>query len=519
MIMLPTILLYIVGDLSSSILEIFTANKLGAFADDVFQLNYNAVNKDLFLMVIYICLSIAVVPIINMFGETMLFKNSLSHDIKCLSVFFNKTNESVNALSEGEVQSKIEDSLIDLRCNLVDISEKTVIIPITIVFVMINMLSNSYIYTLIILVTLPLRLVIPLLTKNRFARFDMEHKDYHAKIREKEIEILKYPYIIKIFGLDNRLTDSINEDYYKYLDKSEKHKIKFNTMVDTVNQFIGVIFNFVVLFSGAILAGNGHISPGSVAPMILYFNILNSCVENVGVIIKEIKEYSNDLLLIEELYNSQENEGGINISSIESIECRNLCYSIENVSIIRNLSFEIKKGEKVAIVGDNGSGKTTLLNILTGQLEDYSGEILINGVDMRKCNLNSLRECFSYITQNAFLFSCSVLENVKIGNFKAANFDINRVMSRLKILYLKDKCTSFNTNDLSGGEKQRVSIARSLLHNSDFMFIDEGDNNLDKASKGILAQCISNSKSTIIFVSHNQKMISYSDFIINIPSK
>ena len=88
------------------------------------------------------------------------------------------------------------------------------------------------------------------------------------------------------------------------------------------------------------------------------------------------------------------------------------------VHALKGINLEFRESEFVAILGHSGCGKTTLLNILTGQLEDYSGEILINGVDMRKCNLNSLRECFSYVTQNAFLFSCSVLENVKIGNFK-----------------------------------------------------------------------------------------------------
>ncbi|MCD8095879.1 MAG: ATP-binding cassette domain-containing protein [Ruminococcus sp.] len=135
------------------------------------------------------------------------------------------------------------------------------------------------------------------------------------------------------------------------------------------------------------------------------------------------------------------------------------------------------------IIGDNGSGKSTLVRLLSGLYRDYEGEIFINDKELKRYSLSSLRSKIAYAEQNPFIFSGKVFENIRLANEKATDSEIEALMESLDILSLKDRSVTMKTTDLSGGERQKISIARALIKDSPIIILDELINNID--SKGL----------------------------------
>lgn len=191
-----------------------------------------------------------------------------------------------------------------------------------------------------------------------------------------------------------------------------------------------------------------------------------------------------------------------------------------------NFSFEIKKGEMVAIMGKSGCGKTTLLNIIGGLESLTSGDYLFEGKNVSSFNekeyLEFRRKHISYIFQNyALIPEYSVLENIilpvcyRIGNKKKAKINAKKLLKELDIEYLENR----SIDKLSGGEKQRIAIARSLITNSNLILADEPTGSLDATTGKIIMELlkeINKQGKTIVIVTHDIEVANYCDRIINL---
>ncbi len=170
----------------------------------------------------------------------------------------------------------------------------------------------------------------------------------------------------------------------------------------------------------------------------------------------------------------------------KSIEINNLSFSYnEEREILKGIDLSINKGEKVAIVGRSGSGKSTLLRLLLRYYDDYDGEILIDGINSKDIKLSSIYEMMSTIQQNVFMFDDSIESNIALyGNYSDEEIDNAILESGLKTLIDslpngKNSSVGENGSNLSGGEKQRVSIARALIKNTPIILLDEATTSLD----------------------------------------
>ena len=167
-------------------------------------------------------------------------------------------------------------------------------------------------------------------------------------------------------------------------------------------------------------------------------------------------------------------------------------------------------------MGENGSGKTTLLNILSGALVDYKGSILIDSVELKELNKEWWRTQVAYVTQDPFLFKGTVRENVKLGNLSASIEQIEKVMDKIGILYLADRNIDIEKNDLSGGERQKISIARALLKDSAILLLDEPSNHLDSYTNKWLIEWLRKSDKIVICTSHDKDLLQISDMQIKL---
>lgn len=201
----------------------------------------------------------------------------------------------------------------------------------------------------------------------------------------------------------------------------------------------------------------------------------------------------------------------------------NVTIYVEDKIILRDINFSIKQGEKIAIIGENGSGKSVLAKTILGFYQ-YEGNIYINNHNIKRLNKNDIRKYVELILGESYMFSGSILENIKINS----EADYNVIDEIAKDCDIKDDIDRFENGyntligekgtKLSGGQKQRICIARSLASNKPILILDEAMNKLDnKTRKNILLNLTNKySSKTIIFISNNLEIIKYVDNIIYI---
>lgn len=514
--MLPTVIIYTAGDLLCSLLNVYTAGVLGGFFDAVFNLDLKTGINNFEVIIICLLITIFLVPIINMFGEIIMFRNSLRHDRICMSRFLNKTYDTAISISAGEIQSRLEDDPTEFRCNWINIIEKFIIIPISFTYLVYKSIKINALFTIIVFGVLTFRLIIPSFTKKIYARFDMQHREYRSSVRAKEIEMSQKPHIFKLFRLSDSMIEDIKQQYINYYENVGRKNIIFKTVIENINAWIDTFSYLIILFIGAFLASTGKVTPGSVAAMLGYFGLYSQLFIDIGNLLKTLEIFKNDMERMTVLYSDEEVERGKNVDNVNLIEAVNIGFKYEEKDVLKNVSFLIKKGQKVAIAGKNGSGKSTLALLLCGLLTNYDGKIKINGDDLREINLNKWRNCFSFVEQDPYIFEGTVFDNIMIGNLSANNDMVISIMKRLGIYYLIDRKVTFNDNSLSGGEKQRISIARALLKENDILVFDEYNNNLDIYTKKWMDKFIIECKETVIFITHDDMLIKKADNVIRL---
>lgn len=212
----------------------------------------------------------------------------------------------------------------------------------------------------------------------------------------------------------------------------------------------------------------------------------------------------------------ESSSGTIKIDKLEKgITVENVTFSYGEGNVIENLSLEIKKGQKVALVGLSGSGKSTLINLLLGLYPIDKGDIKIDGHSIKDIKLSSLRNLFGLVSQDIFLFHDSIKENLLVGN----DFSDEEITESLKVAYAKDFIDKLPNgidtvigdkgSRLSGGQQQRVTIARAFLQNTDVLLFDEATSALDNESEKVVQKALEHiaGSKTVIAVAHRLSTI------------
>jgi len=287
--------------------------------------------------------------------------------------------------------------------------------------------------------------------------------------------------------------------------------------------------NILVIYIGGQQLISGQIeSVGTIVEFLLYVNMLTWPVTSVGWITNMIQQAEASQKRINEflqekptIFNKTEEHHIIK----GNIEFKNVYFTYEdtNITALKDVSFKIKRGETLGIIGKTGSGKSTILELI-GRLYDIeSGELLIDGIPIDQINLKDLRNAIGYVPQDAFLFSDSIKENIRFGN---ASLSEEKVIKAAKDAVIHDNIIGFSKGydtvlgerglTLSGGQKQRLSIARALILDPDIYLFDDSLSAVDtETEEKILGNLnkVSKNKTTLI-VSHRVSSIKNADKII-----
>ena len=284
-----------------------------------------------------------------------------------------------------------------------------------------------------------------------------------------------------------------------------------------------------VIWYGSSMIVSGQITPGNFVSFITALILLYTPVKGIG---KSFNNVQISFLAIERLVEILEtnpkvkdNDDAVELKNVKKdIVFKDVCFEYrEGIPVLKNVNLYVKAGSNVAIVGNSGGGKTTLVNLLPRFYDVTSGQILIDGEDIRNYSLKSLRDNMSVVFQDNFLFSGTIRENILSGRPDATEEDIYRV---LKLVYLDDFVKGLEDGldtvigergkTLSGGQKQRVAIARALIKDAPIVILDEATSALDNKSEAIVQKAVENlmKNRTVFVIAHRLSTIKNAEKIV-----
>ena len=324
------------------------------------------------------------------------------------------------------------------------------------------------------------------------------------------------------------------EDYILKLfrEKNEEFNITQNKFMKTfakfraVNDFLTFLQLAIIIVVGGYETISGRMNFGDLIAFVIYINMIIWPIRQMGQLLSDMAKASVSISRIYEVLDLPEEDYEYGIRDVpfsEKIEFKNVSLVINDNKVLDNISFVINAGESLGVIGSTGSGKSMIVYLLLGLFEATSGEILIDGINIKEINKRYLREKISAIMQDSELFNMSILENVKITN---DNIDDKSVFNATKVSSIHNEILNFsskyetividNGGNLSGGQKQRISIARGLLKPFEVLILDDSlsavDMNTDLKINNALKSM--DKKFTSIFISHRISTITNCDNII-----
>ena len=352
-------------------------------------------------------------------------------------------------------------------------------------------------------------------------------QEYLSKLTTYNQEFFSGINVVKSYGIEpmvisgfDKLADESKE---KNIDLYKVQALFFPLMILLIG-----ISNLTVIYVGGNQYINGEIQIGVIAEFMLYVNMLTWPVAIVGWVTSMVqqaeasqKRINEFLEEVPEIQNTTTNsfkiEGDIEFKNVS------ITYDDTNITALKDVSFFVKKGEKVAILGKTGSGKSSITNLISRLYDVDKGSVLIDNTPIKEINLIDLRKDIGFVPQDPFLFSDTISNNIKFGNEKATKKEIidaaKKAVVHQNILNFKD---GYNTIlgergvTLSGGQKQRVSIARAIIKNPQILIFDDCLSAVDtETEEKILTNLegVSRNKTTFI-ISHRVSSAKNADQII-----
>jgi len=317
-----------------------------------------------------------------------------------------------------------------------------------------------------------------------------------------------------------------NTDYYSFVNiRANKANAIFHPSVE----FLTSLGTVIVVGVGGVLAMNGQVSTSDIVGFFVYLSLFYQPLAILARLVEDVQTSLAGARRVAEVLDSEsEIKESPDAYSLENVEGN---ISFENVSfdyingehVLNGISFNVKKGEMVALVGPTGVGKTTIVSLLERFYDPLSGKVCVDGHDIKNVTLNSLRKNISLVLQDVFLFNGTIEENIAYGvenctreeviaAAKAASAD--EFISKMPNGY--DTMVGERGVRLSGGQKQRIAIARAVLRNTPILVLDEATSSVDTETEANIQTAIENlaGSRTIIVIAHRLSTVMRADNIV-----
>lgn len=430
---------------------------------------------------------------------------------------------------KGDIISRMSNDANEIEWSVLSTLEGLINQPLQILVILIALVAISPLLSLFLLVLLPLTGFVIGRVSRSLKKQSTESQELQGTMMSLLDETLGGIRIIKAFNAETifktkffNLNSSLN---------NVRNRMNFRKdMASPLSEIMGVAVLCCILWFGGKLVLNNSAGLGaeSFITYILFFTQIINPSKSLSSAFYSARRGTAAIARIEEILQEpvvlEDKPNAIHLEGFkESIELRNVTFSYGDTVILNNINLSVPKGKTVALVGSSGAGKSTLADLVPRFHDVTSGELLIDGINIKDYSIESVRSQISVVTQEAILFNDTVANNIALGITRASQQQIEDAAKAANAYnFIAQKEDGFDTNigdrgsKLSGGERQRVTIARALLKNPPILILDEATSALDTESERLVQDAIYTlmKSRTSIVIAHRLSTIRHADEII-----
>ena len=462
--------------------------------------------------------------VMGTYMETDMRRDAYAHLQKLSNTYYNNTKV-------GQIMGRITNDLFDVTEFAHHCPEEFFIAGLKAVISFIILLGVSPLLTLLIFTCLPIMFLVCLKINRKQKAVFREQRHQIGELNARIEDSLLGQRVVKAFTNEEKENEKFEEDNQKFL-KIKKHSYHLMAIFSTTNRLFDGMMYLMVIVAGGIFLTKGLISAGDLVAYTLY---VSTMIATIRRIIEFAEQFQRGMTGIERFLEIMDSEIEI-FDEPDAVEMPvpngeivfdnvSFEYSDDHNEVLRNISLQIHEGEKLALVGPSGGGKTTLCNLIPRFYDVTEGKILIDGEDIRKYTLKSLRSNIGIVQQDVYLFSGTVRENILYGNLNATEEEVVEAAKKAEahdfIMNLKDGYDTYIGErgvKLSGGQKQRISIASVFLKNPPILILDEATSALDNESEAAIVKSLDKLSEgrTTLTIAHRLSSIQNSDRVLEL---
>ncbi|MDR0919800.1 MAG: peptidase domain-containing ABC transporter [Oscillospiraceae bacterium] len=385
---------------------------------------------------------------------------------------------------------------------------------------------NISLFGIILIITI-VNIMLVFIFKQPYKKINQEQMQQTSVLNSQIIEGLRAVETIKGNANEKSELENIEKEYIRSLRISLKEGMLSNVQ-SSISNVIKSAGNMFLMYFGIMQVINVNLTLGSLMAFLTMAGFFMEPVNRLVGLQLQLQEANISMQRLTEIldYETEQNDENKTVLSeiTGDINIKNITFRYGNRKpVFNNLSFTIPKGKKVALVGSSGSGKSTLAKLILKYYEPENGNILIDDIDINDYSNDSIRQMISYVPQSIELFSQSIYDNIRITKSNATLDEVKEAAKKANAHdFIQKLPLQYQTYleeagaGLSGGEKQRIAIARAFLKNSDFYILDESTSSLDFSTENVIFDMIYNklNTKTMLIIAHRLATIKNCDVII-----
>ena len=438
--------------------------------------------------------------------------------------------EKVRENKRGDILSRITNDVDSLQNGITQSFIQLTTAVITLIGVFVMMMTINVWMTLATVILIPIAFLLIRFMTRYSQKYFLRQLEFKGSLNAQIEETFTGHDIIRAFNQEQSSVEKFESDNDNWF--SHEWKSQFYSSLNTpLMNFISNFTYVVVAVLGAVFVLQRAIAVGDILAFFQYTQSFNRPIQQITRVMSQIQTAMAASERIFEFleYEDEENPSEKQISEIrEGITFENVNFSYTpNEKVIKDLSFEVKKGETIAIIGETGAGKTTIVKLLMRFYDIDSGSIKIDGIDIDEYDKNSLRSHIGMVLQDSWLFSDTISNNIRYGNLDADNEDVidaaRQVYADNFIRQLSegyDSVLNEDTDNVSHGQKQLLTIARTILSEKEVLILDEATSSVDTRTEKLIQKAMDKlmEGKTSFIIAHRLSTIRNADKIIVIEN-
>ncbi len=456
----------------------------------------------------------------------------ISYDLreKLMNKILQLPMEKVEENKRGDILSRITNDIDSLQHGITQSFIQLTTAVITLIGVFIMMLSINIWMTLATIILIPIAfLVIRFITKYSQSYF-LKQLVHKGSLNAQIEETFTGHDIIRAFNQEEISMEKFEEDNEKWFDQEWKSQF-YSSLNGPLMNFISNFAYVVIAVLGAIFVLQKAITVGDI---LAFFQYVQSFTRPIQQITRVMNQIQTAMAASERIFEFLDFDEEENPSTKQITEIRDEI-TFENVSfgytpdetIIKDLSFNVKKGQKIAIVGETGAGKTTIVKLLMRFYDIDSGSIKIDGVDITEYDKHSLRSLVGMVLQDSWLFSDNIESNIRYGNLEASDDEIIEASKQVYAdNFIRQLPEGYETelnedsDNISHGQKQLLTIARTIISTKEVLILDEATSSVDTRTEKLIQKAMDKlmENKTSFIIAHRMSTIRNADKIIVIEN-